>query len=128
MRPEAVIPRRRKRWLTLSLRVAMLLVVILAIWLASVTNRARRQARILEGLRDWGGEVGQDCAFDYQFVDGHASGQQIPNARVPGPLWLRRWIGDEYFREVVQVRLVGNVFPLPTDDPNARLPDGERLK
>src|SRR5690242_5096557 len=120
--------RPARRWLAVSLRALMLLILVLAVWMASVTNRARRQAQIVEGLRDGRGAVGKNCGFDYQFVSGHANGKEIPNARIPGPASLRRWIGDEYFRRVVSVRLSPiSSYDLATE-PGALLPDEERLR
>lgn len=90
-------PAGRSR-LAISLGTLMLLVLAVAVWLGWVTNRARSQRRAIEKVKEHGGWV----HFDYEYVKGTFTPNQEPRA----PLWLRRLVGDEYFREIASVSLV----------------------
>src|SRR4051812_25186139 len=92
--------RRGRRWLALSVRVLMVLVVLLAVVLARVTNRARAQRRAVATIRAAGGEI----IYDFQST-GRGSSRDGPDVVPAGPRWLRHILGDEYFQDVVEVRL-----------------------
>ena len=89
------------RWrLRFRFRLITLLVVItaLCVWLGVTTRQARTQQQAVARLQ----ELGADIFFDYQ---------QRPNGTIDkkapphGLSWAREWLGDEYFRTVVYVRL-----------------------
>ncbi|HEV3166624.1 MAG TPA: hypothetical protein VGZ22_21545 [Isosphaeraceae bacterium] len=113
--------RPKRRWLTISLRALVLLILVIAVWLGYVTNRARRQAEAVAALtsrRSW-------ARFDYEYPGGTPAGQRmIRNAQPHGPAWLRRLVGDEYFREVVLVSCYPSKPPVPprTLSPQAKTP------
>src|SRR5579864_9191028 len=87
-----------RRWV-ISLRALMVLIVVLSIGIAWVTNRARHQREAVAEILARGGQV----VFDYQY--GKGTSNYIPNADPPAPKWLRHLVGDEYFRQVVRVIL-----------------------
>jgi hypothetical protein len=92
---EAEPPRRRR--LTLSLRVMMLLVLVVACWLGSISNKARQQRVAVAAITQSHGSV----RYDWEFVNGTLTPGREPAA----PRWLRRALGDEFFQHVVQVDL-----------------------
>lgn len=76
-----------------SLRAFLSAFIVVAVLLATLTNRAREQRETVAGLRALGWQV----QYDWQ---GSLHGP-------PGPAWLRRIVGDDYFEEVVQVSFWG---------------------
>jgi Leucine-rich repeat (LRR) protein len=85
------IPRKR-RWPQYSLRVLLLAMTVAAIWLEIWTDRARRQQRAVEMIRERGGSVRYHPA----------------DAKVPGLGWLRNRLGVDYFDRVDIVWLEGD--------------------
>jgi hypothetical protein len=77
-----------------SLRLSMLLVLVLAVWLGRQVHLARQQVLAIRAIQGHGGSV----LFDYQFTT---------DAEPSGPEWLRRFVGEEYFREIAEVRFFG---------------------
>ncbi|MCA9169973.1 MAG: hypothetical protein KDB23_19995 [Planctomycetales bacterium] len=88
----------RRKWLQISFRTLAVLVALGCVWLASESNRARRQRSAVESLIKAGAKV----TYDYE-VD--ARGTLIANANPPGPLWLRHLVGNEFFERVDSVSL-----------------------
>ena len=94
----------RRRWLRFSLRTFFIVITLLCIWLGFKVNAAHRQHEAVEAILRVGGEV----TFDYQLVSVPNSPDEFTtnlNASPPGPAWLRNLIGDEYFREVVEITI-----------------------
>ncbi len=103
--PAALISTKKRRsWLRFSLRSLLLFVTVLAIWLGFKVSDARRERA---------GCAAIERLDLYAYQDYHknpkpgAPGKFIWNdkASPPGPDWLRKWIGDEYFCKVVAVFL-----------------------
>ena len=86
--------RPRRRWLRYSLRTLFVAVSILCIWLGLKVNAARRQREAVAALT----RSGADVSFDYQTANNATS-----DATPPGPAWLRKLIGDDYFTTVTLV-------------------------
>jgi hypothetical protein len=94
---QAIKPRRR--WFQYSLRsliVLMLLASIGMTWLVAIKKLADRQGASVKAFQKDGGTV----FYDYE-VD--SSGAAIPSAQPPGPSWLRKLLGDDFFRTVIGV-------------------------
>lgn len=89
----------RPKRITLRLGTSMLLILLVALWLARQTNMARRQKEAVEAVRAQGGWV----HYDWEF----AGDRLVTNRNPPGPAWLRGWLGDEYFQ---QIRLAAFVY------------------
>lgn len=87
---------RYRRLLRFKLRTFLLIVPAITFWLARETKQAHHQRRAVEAIQKWGGSVGYDYQHDKDFND-------IPNAKKPGPAWLRNLIGDDYFMSVTVV-------------------------
>ncbi len=86
------LPRIRLR---LSLRMVLLLILVAGLWLGWRVDKARRQRHAIAEVEKYNGYV----RFDYEYADGN----EIPDAQPWAPKWLRRNLGDEYFREVSRV-------------------------
>jgi hypothetical protein len=89
---------RFRKHLRISLRTVMVLVLILGFILGWRVNKAREQRRAVAAVASYGGWV----HYDYEFV----GGKLTPGQELWAPVWLRRMLGDEYFREVAYVSLV----------------------
>ncbi len=111
---------RRRRRLQFSLRtmlLAMLVVALLLGWLGEKAKVARRQQRAAEAILAIGGHV----QYAYQRVLWTASTTPRPAVarEPPGPRWLRWMLGEHFFAQAVLVWLPSEV----TDDDLAHLDD-----
>ena len=90
----------RRLWFQFSLKGLMLMVLVAAIpcgWLKwKIDRKARERAAVAEIKR-----VGGYYGYDWQMArKGYDKGQP------PGPVWLRKLLGDNFFSNVVSVSLV----------------------
>ena len=92
----ALLFRLRFQFSILSLLVLMLAVATAFSWLAVEREQARKQRATV----DWIVKAGGGGSYDYQRGP-------IPAAEPPGPAWLRKFLGDDYFADVTQVGLTG---------------------
>jgi Leucine-rich repeat (LRR) protein len=98
----------RTRWFRFSLRFLLLAVAALCVWLAVVSNRARRQKQAVDRVDELGGQV----AFDYQF-DANLNWRKDP--KLPAPTWLTDLIGEDFARSVVIVNFAEGSDPTDED-------------
>jgi hypothetical protein len=108
--PSLATPSRRRRWFSLSLRGMMLLILVaggLMGWKARRVGLQKRAVAAIERLR---GSVVYD--WEYQGL----SPFKMSGSNPPGPIWLRRILGDEYFQEVAAVILPTDLPTPPSDD------------
>jgi hypothetical protein len=96
--PKADSPKRKRRWLQFSLRTLMIAVLVVGIgmatWIVPIKKRAEKQKAAVDAIRQNGGSV----FYDYE-VD--PSGNRITGVEPPGPAWLRRVLGDDFFATVI---------------------------
>jgi Leucine-rich repeat (LRR) protein len=111
---EQPTPRPKRRWLTFSLRGAFLILTIFCIWLAIVSARARNQAQAVRDVLAHGGHL----RFDYE---ADPTGRSNDKTQPQAPEWLRRALGEEYFRKVVTVGLSTGHFTQPPKATDADL-------
>lgn len=104
----------RRRWLQFSLRTAFVVLTVFAIWLGVIVSRAREQRAAVVEIQKLGGLAYYD--WFYQDTEGP-----------PGPAWLRRLIGDDFFQDVEMVSFDSSPPADNTDIPGA-LPFLERLR
>jgi hypothetical protein len=93
----------RLRWFQYSLSTLLLAVLLVSIgmsWVAVRMQRARREREAVAAIMELGGWVQYD--YDYQV---QPSGKPLPNASPPGPAWLRKPLGENFFATVVGVSL-----------------------
>jgi hypothetical protein len=94
LRPEGgATPRTRRALLRSEVRNALLcLLAASVVWLGYQVHLARRQGAAVTAIRSVGGKV--------------TYAHQLPFASKPwAPKWLRRWLGDDGFIDVVGVNL-----------------------
>lgn len=81
-----------------KLRTLLIAVTICGVWLGIQVNRVNRQRRAIatiSGLRAL-------IHFEHEY-ENEQSLNRIPNAVPPGPVWLRNFIGEDYFRRAAVV-------------------------
>ena len=100
-----------RRYLTFSLRTLFVLTTALAVWLGVVVNRAREQREAVKAIEQCGGHV----TYDWQFHD-LKNWPHLPVLRPPGPAWLRRLIGDDFFQNVVEIEYSPHFPPEGSQD------------
>ena len=103
----------KARWRTISLRGLLLLIVVIALWLGWIANKARQQREAVAALQEFGGFL----HYDWEFVNGPVKvpegnlvwtptwGKFTPGRKPWAPDWLRRPMGDEYFQSIAHVSL-----------------------
>lgn len=87
-----------------TLRALMLAVLVIGLVLAWRVDKAHRQRDAVATIREYGGFV----FYDWENKFDTMNGMWLPTHRrsPPGPAWLRRMLGDEYFQEVAFANLV----------------------
>ena len=82
---------------------------VLCVWLGFKVNAARRQKLAVEAILKAGGSVNYtyELRQDAKRFPGPGISMLliVRNASIPGPAWLRKLIGDDYFRTAVQVQI-----------------------
>jgi hypothetical protein len=95
--------RPRRRVLRFSLRFLFVMMTITAIYLGMLTVRARHQRAVVAMVLELGGEV--------RYLHNRPDPQRPKEINVqipaPGPGWLRKLIGEDYFVSVVSIYLRG---------------------
>lgn len=101
--------KRRRRWITYSLRSLLVLVTILCIMLALETTRVRRFRSIRTSIEQMGGSVFPGYRFD-------SSGKPKGFSKREVPPWLTSVISEDYFLTIVTINLWDNAPTRATDD------------
>lgn len=91
---------KTRRLTQYSLRTLLVGTLVIAFSVNIVARRAAIERQAANSVVRLGGTVSYDWQFDEDF---NPSGNQAP----PGPEWLRRMTGDEYFQSIVSVAIVG---------------------
>ncbi len=90
----------KNRWIQFGLRTLLVLTTLFCIffslwsWFALKMRSAKRQEKAIHALQ----LRGMGVMFDYEFNIRNGGYHQIPNAKLPEPVWLRALLGDDYFR------------------------------
>lgn len=82
----------KRRWFQFRLRTLLIAILLLSLplsWFAVALQRARRQRQAVEAIRELGGFVDQ-------------------RERTSVPRWIRESFPEDFFTEVVEVRLLAN--------------------
>jgi len=90
-------PKRKRRWLQFSVRTLLVLMLLACIplgWVRIELNRIAREDEAVAAILELGGSVS---------FEGDRFGP--PNPAKAKPAWLRRLVGDRYFRRVESVHL-----------------------
>ena len=102
----------RRRFVRFSLRTLLVVLTLVAGFLSIQVNRANHQRAVVR----WLAENNASVSYDWQFYE-RADGVKLfigdSGNQPPGPIWLRRQIGDEYFQSVIGIDAsVGDVSQL----------------
>lgn len=100
-------PTKRRRWLRFGIRSILVLMVLVAIPLAWIANRAHLRA--VAAIEAVGGRAG----FDYEDIS-FEDMLQGKVAVAPGPPLLRSILGENFFAKIVSVFLYSTAFDLPS--------------
>ena len=97
--PDHPLPASRRRWLRISVRALLLLVLLIGCWLGWMVRAARIQREAVATIQRAGGSV----LYDWEWENGYPKndGPWAPN-------WLVDRLGIDYFGSVVHVEF--NVF------------------
>lgn len=127
----APMPRRVHGIFQVSLRTILILIGLVAIWLAMVVSRARNQERAVHLVHELGGSVHYDFETTPQVGIFHDStngtttvrGLSFENKRkLSGSPWLRSLIGEHYFQDLLTVHLLDAPFTDKHLEAIARVP------
>ena len=109
MQSALMTAKRKRHYVRFSLRTMLVVLTAFAVWLGVQANRANRQRAVVRWVTENGGWV----HYDWQFHKRNGIDIFISGNRPPGPAWLRRQIGDDYFQSVVGIGAeVDDVSPL----------------
>ena len=101
---DSVSVRKPKRVvLRFGLRTLLLTLLAVGIWVGFKSNHARKQKDAVDAIQSLGGSV----VYYYQQIAPVSAGGGFTTAKPPGPTWLRRILGDEYFVKVYSANLGG---------------------
>lgn len=87
----------RRRYLTFSLRTVFVLLTIGCVWLAWKCEQARTQREAVKAIEALGGRVRYGWELT-RSPGNYAFG--LGKAKPPGPAWLSRIVGEEFFQKV----------------------------
>jgi len=96
-------PKPKRRWYQFSLRTLLVFVLLASVglsWFAMKLHQARKQREAVEAILKAGGWV----TYDFELAD---TGTLTPGAEPPAPPWLRKVLGDDFFRDVVRLHVSG---------------------
>ncbi len=79
----------------------------MAIWLGTTSERASRQRAVSAALREVNATLMYGFQFDGRNVRLDQRGNAVGLSTLPSYAGLRSWLGDDYFVDVVEVRLDG---------------------
>jgi hypothetical protein len=102
--PKADPPKRTRRWFQFSLRSLLIFTLICAVacaWLGRKIEQKRREREAVEAIVRDGFSVMYDSQLDPR-------GTPYSNDRPPGPDWLRKVLGDNFFSEAKRVFVFGD--------------------
>ncbi len=98
----AVVFRRRFQFGIRTLLVLTVAVALPCSWLAVEMKKATEQKAVVVAIAKHVRAVGS--AYDHEF---DASGNYLPNARPPAPVWLQSLLGDDFFGQVASLTFWG---------------------
>ena len=104
--PEQRFPKSRRRWLRMSVRGLIVLVLLIGVALGWVVRSAHIQRDAVAAIESAGGGV----IYDWEAQNG-------PEASSTGPWWAPNWlmecIGIDYFGHVMSVQCFGSRYEAP---------------
>ena len=92
----------RRHWLQFRLRTLMFFITVLSLCLGRHVERVHRQRAVAAEVHRRYGRV----AYGHHFVSSNGVSEDY-DAIPPGPAWLRRIVGDDFFARITQVQFGG---------------------
>ena len=92
-------PKPKRRWFQYSLRTLLVFVLVTSIgmsWFAMKMQKAERQKATVKVILELGGTVVYDDKFQVSGHGGH-------NVTQPGPSWLCKPLGHDFFANITDV-------------------------
>ena len=86
-----------------SLRFLLVCVTLLSVYLAALSAGARWQRELVARLQ----QAGAGVLFDYQRMGDSPDADFDPRAEPAYPPWMRRIVGEDFFRKVIYVVMIG---------------------
>jgi internalin A len=99
--PSETVSRPWRRFLRLSVRGLIVLVLVLGVWLGWLVHSARIQRDAVAAIKSAGGRVSYDWEWN--------NGKSLPAGKPSAPQWLVDLIGVDYFDHVTYVFLTPSV-------------------
>jgi Leucine Rich repeat len=107
--PKADPPKRKRRWFQFSMRTLLIFTLICAIgsaWVARTMERKRKEREAVKAIVSLGGQVFYDYQIAWYAPELREWFRDARRESEPtGPLWLRRWLGNDVFSDAVFARL-----------------------
>jgi hypothetical protein len=132
---ESSSPKPRLRWYQYRLRTLLIVMTLLAVWMAHISHRARQQKLAVERIQRLDGWVPVEYAHEEPYIifpepppDPTISEFLRGNQPPSGPVWLRNFLGDDYFQTVVALDLGHRNIRSVNDDDLSLLLDLPDLK
>jgi hypothetical protein len=103
-------PTRKRRRFQFSLRGLLVAITIFGVWLGWKLNSAHRQREAVSAILKAGGTV----SYDYQLERSPIYPDDFSvhwDTRSPTPQWLQSLVGDDFFHDVIEVKLEGRAIP-----------------
>lgn len=107
------------RFLRFRLRTLMVVVTLCCLYLGLVVRKAEQQKEAVAWIKQ---SIGSSAEIVYDYELTGTATRNIAAIR-PGPDWLRKLIGIDYFADVVSVRF-GRGYYVESDEQMAALPGG----
>jgi hypothetical protein len=101
--PDQLLGESRRRWLRISVRGLITLVLVIGSWLGWIAHGARVQREAVAAIRRAAGGV----TYDWRYPDGDFD----PNGAPGWPEWLVARLGQDCFGYVSRVDLFGRMTP-----------------
>lgn len=84
----------KRRWFQFSLLGILMLITAVGAGLGLYVRRVQKQCEVVAFVKQYHGEL----TYDYQWDR---------RSHAPGPTWARDWLGDDYFSDLIAVRVSG---------------------
>jgi len=86
-------PKSQRAFFRISLRLLLVIIAIICVWLGMKVKRVADQRQAISIMSSLEGSF----SFDYQY---DSKNSRLDHDAWPGPKWMRRWLGEEWFREI----------------------------
>ena len=89
-------PKSKRRFVRFSLKTFLIVITLLGVVAGPYIYRAERQKRVVQWWVNGGGLY----SYDFEYID---NGDYRPQAKAPGPAFLHKLIGLDYFAKLIRL-------------------------